>query len=157
MSQRKAYIISLFALTFLIGAASGYFLRGSVTPMGKLSPSDPALTGTIEQPDRSGQRNRYDRPDGTMRERLITELNLRDEQISPFFDITLRHRRLIRDISEDHRVQLMRELRAQSDSLDAELRGLLSTEQYLRWSEMQTRYMREQNRVRQQNRVRERE
>jgi hypothetical protein len=153
MNQRKSYIISLFALTFLIGAASGYFLRGSFDPASVSTSSEPSLSDTMPPPGREMHRNREDRSSSTLRERLVTELNLDDSQIDPFFDITLRHRRLMRDISDDHRILMMRAMRAQADSLDAELRLILNTDQYLRWAEMQSRYMREQIRTRQQNRV----
>jgi hypothetical protein len=157
MSQRKAYIISLFALTFLIGAGSGYLLRGSFDPFSGPSQSNSSISGIPEPPGQALHRNRPERSSDSIRERLVSELNLSDHQVAPFFEITLRHRRLIRELSEDHHLQVRRAMRSQSDSLNTELRTLLSDEQYLRWIELQSRLMREQNRVRQQSRIRERE
>ena len=144
--RQTSTIVLLFALTFLIGAGSGYFFRGLT-----MSSGTELRAEAMEQQDRRGEGMREGQRGGgqeqyqQFRARLILELNLSDEQIDPFFDIMVSNRRSMRGIREESRDQLRRDMRQQADEMHTQVQSVLTEEQFARWMEMSRQYQQSNN------------
>ena len=129
-----AKVVLLFLITFLFGVTVGYFLNDPVSHM--LKEAEKA-----EMRDR-GPQDREHR-EMRMREYMVNELELSDEQKEPFFQATHNSRRAMRDIMNQTREESSRRIRAEVDSLNVVLTELLSAEQLEKWDKMQQRYRRQ--------------
>lgn len=146
MLKQTSTIVLLFALTFLIGAGSGYFFRGLTSP-------SVATYNEVVWEERDGRAERMrdgDRGAGQHQEqqyrefrmRMISELALEEEQVEPFFVIMATSRRNMRTVREENRDQLRAEMRQQADDMHAQVREVLSDEQFNKWMEMSRQYAR---------------
>lgn len=131
-------IILLFVITFLLGGMSGYFMSG---PLNRVFDGD----RRAEMRDRDGDRdeNRL-RNEERFRQFMINELELQPEQVDTFFTVTRQSRRNMRQIMEVSREESRRRIRAEVDSLNVKLTGILTPEQLGKWDKMQERYRRQQ-------------
>lgn len=130
--KQTIVIILLFAVTFLIGGASGYFLRGTIQSQ--------EIKPTQEQSERGrGEGMRRERNPQQMRDNLIARLSLEDHQIDEFFDVLISSRRDMRDFREDSRIKLHRGLAERTDSMHAQVRAILTEEQFEEWMNIQPR------------------
>lgn len=124
-------IILLFAVTFLIGGASGYFLRGTTV-------QSQEIKSTQERSERGQSEGmRRERDPQQMRANLIERLSLEDHQVDDFFDVLMASRREMRDFREDHRTEFHRGLTERTDSMHAQVRAILTTEQFEEWIKIQ--------------------
>ena len=89
--------------------------------------------------DENRQRN-----EERFRQFMINELELQPEQVDTFFTVTRQSRRNMRQIMEASREESGRQIRAEVDSLNVQLTGILSPEQLGKWDKMQERYRRQQ-------------
>ncbi len=135
-------IILLFVITFLLGGMSGYFMSG---PINRALDDD----RRAEMRDRNGERDENRREnDDRFRQFMINELELQPEQVDTFFTVTRQSRRNMRQIMEATREESGRRIRAEVDSLNVQLSGILNPDQIEKWNRMQERYRRQQRGIR---------
>jgi len=131
-------IILLFVITFVLGGMSGYFLS---RPINQLLDDD----RRSEMRDRDGDRDENrQRNEERFRQLMINELELEPEQVDTFFTVTRQSRRNMRQIMEASRDESGRQIRAEVDSLNVKLTGILTPDQLGKWDKMQERYRRQQ-------------
>jgi len=131
-------IILLFVITFLLGGVTGYFMSGLVNR--SLDGSDRS-----EVRSRDGLREANRAPfEDRFRQMMIDELELQPEQVDTFFTVTRQSRRTMRQIMESSREQSGRRVRAEVDTLNRRLSGILTPEQQEKWDKMQERFRRQQ-------------
>jgi DNA-directed RNA polymerase specialized sigma subunit len=132
--NKTVQLMLLFALTFVIGGVSGYFLRGTI-------PQSPQSTQVRDERPRWREMppEQRDRLNERMRDRMIAEMSLREDQQDVFFTLVNRHRREMRNILDESRQQADRNVRTQADSLQTELSRILDATQLERWNQLQGR------------------
>lgn len=131
--KQKSSLILFFAITFLLGSLVGYFLKG---PIHKLANSRVERVETqISPEDRVLAEQR-------MRNYMIRELSLVEDQIDEFFNVMHHRRRAMRSIMDASRSETNQRMRVQADSLNAELQQILTEAQFEKWDNMQERYRR---------------
>lgn len=133
-------IIVLFVITFLLGGMSGYFLSGPI----KRS-FDDDRRAEMRSGNGNSEENRRQN-DERFRQFMINELELEPAQVDTFFTVTRQSRRNMRQIMEASREESGRRIRAEVDSLNGKLQGILTSEQLEKWGQMQERYRRQQQR-----------
>lgn len=131
-------IILLFVITFLLGGMSGYFMSG---PINRAFDDDRRAEMRDRDENRDENRQRYEE---RFRQFMINELELQPEQVDTFFTVTRQSRRNMRQIMEASREESGRQIRAEVDSLNVKLTGILTPEQLGKWDKMQERYRRQQ-------------
>lgn len=131
-------IIVLFVITFMLGGMTGYFLSGPIkrSMMEVRRAEMPANNGDREEDRR--------RNDERFRHFMIDELQLQPAQVDTFFTVTRQSRRNMRQIMEASRAESGRRIRAEVDSLNGHLVGILTPEQIEKWNQMQERYRRQE-------------
>jgi hypothetical protein len=131
-------IILLFVITFMLGGMSGYFLS---RPINQLLDGDrrSEMRGQNENRDEDRRRN-----DERFRQFMINELELEPTQVDTFFTVTRQSRRNMRDIMMETREESSRRIRAEVDTLNQQLSGILNPSQMEKWGQMQDRYRRQQ-------------
>ena len=77
-----------------------------------------------------------------MRDYMVKELELRDDQTEFFFETMRNSRRTMRVIMTQSRDESIRKIRAESDSLNVVLAEILSQDQLQKWDKMRERYLR---------------
>lgn len=121
------YLIPLaFLFTFLMGGAAGWLV-------GKSSPEPVQQQVRVDDPEPRDPEFRM------MRNRMINELGLTDEQREPFFQALMEHRRELRQVMNRQRRELDASLATQSDSLKRSLSEILTPEQMERWRDRYSR------------------
>lgn len=154
MLKHTSTIVLLFAVTFLLGVGSGYFLRGLTTAPAPVAGESTETTRGVRgggsgegngEGLRAGGANQ-EQQYRQFRARMISELSLTEEQIDPFFDIMMSNRRSMRTLREENRDQLRRDIRRQADEMHQEVRTVLTSEQFERWMEMSRQQSRNGNR-----------
>ncbi len=124
-------MILLFLVTFITGGILGFVA------------SDP-LKSTIGLQEEPIERQRP--PQGQqdraqlMRERIIEDLQLSEDQIQPFFQVMDEHRQKLNRINHEAREAANAKIRIQADSLNAAITPVLSEEQLEKWMEMSRRF-----------------
>jgi Spy/CpxP family protein refolding chaperone len=131
-------IILLFVITFLLGGMTGYFMSGLVNRS-----LDGNLRSEVRSRDVLREDNRAPNED-RFRQIMIDELELKPEQVDTFFAVTRQSRRTMRQIMESSREQSGRRVRAEVDTLNRRLSGILTPEQQEKWDKMQERFRRQQ-------------
>ncbi|HAC15693.1 MAG TPA: hypothetical protein DCE78_07085 [Bacteroidetes bacterium] len=126
-----AKVVLLFLITFLFGVTVGYFLNDPVSKM--LKEAEKA-----EMRDRGPQEREH--REMRMRDYMVNELGLSQDQTEPFFEATRNSRRVMRDIMTQTREESTRKIRAEVDSLNVILTEILSEEQLEKWDKMQQMY-----------------
>lgn len=137
--NKTVQLILLFAITFLIGGTGGYFLRGSLP-----APSETQRVREERVRWREMSPEQRDQLNSRMRDRMISDMQLQEEQHEIFFTLVNQHRREMRRILEESRRDADRDVRAQADSLYAQLAVVLDAEQLEHWQKLQRRMIQEQ-------------
>lgn len=122
--SRTLWITVLFVATFGVGLATGYLLR-------------PVL-----DPEPMGMQGPREGRDARFRDHVKQQLNLTPEQEVRFFDAMDAHRRKTRGWMDEARDSMRVKVRAETDSLKAELSQFLTEEQITQWERMMRRAMR---------------
>ncbi len=131
-------IILLFFITFFLGGMTGYFMSG---PLNRFFNYDRLAEVRDRDENPEGNRQRYE---DRFRQIMIDELELKPEQVDTFFAVTRQSRRTMRQIMESSREQSGRRVRAEVDTLNRRLSGILTPEQQEKWDKMQERFRRQQ-------------
>jgi hypothetical protein len=131
--KQKSTLILFFAITFLLGSVVGYMLKD---PIQKLSQSSVEQVRTPNSPEERV------RAEQRMRNYMIRELSLEEDQIEVFFAVMHQRRRAMRVIMDSSRTETNQRIRIQADSLNLELQDILTDDQFAKWDKMQERYRR---------------
>lgn len=126
-------VVLFFLITFIFGITIGYFLNKPVSKI--LRFTDRVEMHDYESQDREHREMR-------MRDYMVKELELRDDQTEFFFETMRNSRRTMRVIMTQSRDESIRKIRAESDSLNVVLAEILSQDQLQKWDKMRERYLR---------------
>jgi uncharacterized membrane protein len=125
--MNSKFIIPLaFLFTFLTGGIAGWLI-------GKSS------TEPVQQQVQTDDPEPRDREFRMLRNRMISELELTDEQREPFFEALMEHRREVRQVMNRQRRQLESTLAAEAETLHQSLSGILTQEQMQLWDQRYSR------------------
>lgn len=116
-----------------MGSVVGYLLKD---PVQKL------MQPKTEQVDSQDSPERRVQAEQRMRDYMVRELSLEDNQLEAFFMVMQQRRRSMRGIMDESRTEANQRIRVQADSLNMELREVLTVEQFEKWYKMQERYRR---------------
>ena len=126
-------VVLFFLITFIFGITIWYFLNKPVSKI--LRFADRVEMHDYESQDREHREMR-------MRDYMVKELELRDDQTEFFFETMRNSRRTMRVIMTQSRDESIRKVRAESDSLNVVLAEILSQDQLQKWDKMRERYLR---------------
>ena len=126
-------VVLFFLITFIFGITIWYFLNKPVSKI--LRFADRVEMHDYESQDREHREMR-------MRDYMVKELELRDDQTEFFFETMRNSRRTMRVIMTQSRDESIRKIRAESDSLNVVLAEILSQDQLQKWDKMRERYLR---------------
>ncbi len=126
-------VVLFFLITFIFGITIGYFLNKPVSKI--LRFADRVEMHDYESQDREHREMR-------MRDYMVKELELRDDQTEFFFETMRNSRRTMRVIMTQSRDESILKIRAESDSLNVVLAEILSQDQLQKWDKMRERYLR---------------
>jgi len=129
----KGTLILFFAITFLMGSVVGYLLKDPVQEL--------LISKTEQVQPQDSPENRV-RAEQRMRNYMVRELSLEEDQVEAFFAVMQQRRRSMREIMDSSRTETNQLIRIQADSLNMELREILTVEQFEKWDKIQERYRR---------------
>jgi hypothetical protein len=131
--KQKSTLILFFAITFLLGSLVGYLMKD---PIQKLARPHVEHVQPQDSPEDRVQTEQR------MRNYMIRELSLEEDQVDEFFSVMHQRRRAMRSIMDASRTDANQRIRVQADSLNTELQVILTEAQFEKWDKMQERYRR---------------
>lgn len=125
--KKNIWVITAFLVTFLLGLFAGYLIPRK--PFGTSQKKE----WRDERHDRDKDRRDWEQ---RHRDHMAEQLQLEDQQRPGFDSLSIAFNRSIRGILNQADKETREKIRIQSDSLNIQMRNLLSDEQFQRWDEM---------------------